>query len=147
MNSVQGAAIVIAGLMFSVATPADAAKRYFPEKPGAAPFSQAVLADDTLYVAGMLGLDPNTGQAPADPKVEIRLVMDSVKRTVESAGFKMDDIVNVQIFCTDLSLYDAFNEIYRTYFTGRMPARAFIGTDKLLRGARFEVIATAEKDD
>jgi 2-iminobutanoate/2-iminopropanoate deaminase len=135
------------GFVFSVAAvAADGARRYVPEKAGTAPFSQGVIVGNTLYLAGMLGLDPKTGQAPADPKVEIKLVMDAVKQAVELSGYKMDDLVSVQIFCTDLTLYDAFNEIYRTYFQGRFPARAFLGTDKLLRGARFEVMGIAVKD-
>jgi 2-iminobutanoate/2-iminopropanoate deaminase len=109
------------------------------------PFSTSVLAGNTLYVSGTLGLDPKTGQVPADVKVEIRNVLDSVKGAVEAAGYKMDDLVNVQIFCTDLALYDQFNAIYRTYFNGKFPARAFIGTDKLLRGAHFEVMGIAVK--
>lgn len=107
------------------------------------PFSDAVLAGDTLYVAGHLGIDPHTGSAPTDPAAEARLVMDAVKRTVESAGLTLDDLVSVTIYCTDLQLYDSFNATYRTYFHVHYPARAFIGTDKLLRGAHFEVQGVA----
>jgi len=109
------------------------------------PFSDAVLAGETLYVAGHLGVDPHTGNAPADPAAEAHLVMDAVKRTVESAGLTMDDLVSVTVFCTDLKLYDTFNATYRTYFHGHYPARAFIGTDKLLRGGHFEVQGVAIK--
>jgi enamine deaminase RidA (YjgF/YER057c/UK114 family) len=55
----------------------------------------------------------------------------------------MDDLVSVQIFCPDLSLYEKFNEVYRTYFTKDFPARAFIGSGPLLRGGRFEAQGTA----
>ena len=81
------------------------------------PFSDAVLAGDTLYVAGHLGIDPHTGSAPADAAAEARLVMDAVKHTLESAGLTLDDLVS--------------------------PARAFIGSDKLLRSAHFEVQGVA----
>ena len=57
----------------------------------------------------------------------------------------MDDLVSVQIFCSDLSLYDEFNAIYRTYFKKGFPARAFIGNGPVLRGGRFEVQGTAVK--
>lgn len=109
------------------------------------PFSPAVLVKDTLYLAGTLGVD-KAGTIPPDAKVEIKNILDSMKQTIESAGLKMDDLVSVQIFCTDLGLYDSFNEIYRTYFHGHFPARAFLGTDKLLRGAHFEVMGIAVKD-
>ena len=109
------------------------------------PFSDAVLAGETLYVAGHIGLDAHTGNAPADPAAEAHLVMDAVKHTVESAGLTMDDFVSVTVYCTDLKLYDTFNAIYRSYFHGHYPARAFIGTDKLLRGGHFEVQGVAIK--
>jgi 2-iminobutanoate/2-iminopropanoate deaminase len=127
---------------------AGAASRSYVEHPlpaGTAPlpFSDAVLAGDTLYVAGHLGIDARSGNAAADPAAEARLVMEAVKRTVESAGLKLDDLVSVTVYCTDLGLYDTFNTVYRGYFHGHFPARAFIGTDKLLRGAHFEVQAVA----
>lgn len=107
------------------------------------PFSDAVLSGDTLYVAGHLGLDPHTGNAPADPATEARLVMEAVKHTVESAGLGMQDLVSVTVYCTDLQLYDTFNAVYRGYFHAHYPSRAFIGADKLLRGAHFEVQGVA----
>ena len=109
------------------------------------PFSDAVLAGNTLYIAGHIGLDPKTNQAPADAELEAHLVMDGIKKTVENAGFTMDDIVSVQIFCTDLKLYDTFNNVYKTYFRGDYPARAFIGTDKILRNGHYEVLGIAVK--
>jgi len=57
----------------------------------------------------------------------------------------MDDLVSVQVFCPDLSLYDKFNAVYRSYFTKDFPARAFIGSGPLLRGAHFEAQAIAVK--
>lgn len=116
--------------------------------PGAAPlpFSDAVMTGDTLYVAGHLGIDARTGNAAADPDAEARLVMDAVKHTVEAARLNMDDLVSVTVFCTDLGLYDSFNAVYRTYFHGHFPARAFIGVDKLLRGAHFEVMGIAVRE-
>jgi 2-iminobutanoate/2-iminopropanoate deaminase len=109
------------------------------------PFSDAVLSGDTLYVAGHLGLDPRTGNAVADPAAEAAQVLDAVRHTLERAGFSMDDFVSVTVFCTDLALYDTFNDVYQKYFHGHHPARAFIGADKLIRGAHFEVLGVAVK--
>jgi 2-iminobutanoate/2-iminopropanoate deaminase len=109
------------------------------------PFSEAVLAGNTLYLAGHVGIDPKTGKPGATAEEEARLVMESLKRTVETAGLSMDDIVSVQVFCSDVSVYDSFNSVYRTYFHGNFPARAFIGSGKLLFGARFEVQGIAVK--
>ncbi|HEX4410894.1 MAG TPA: RidA family protein, partial [Xanthobacteraceae bacterium] len=82
---------------------------------------------------------------PADAEAEVHLVMDSVKQTLERAGLTMSDLVSVTIYCTDLDLYDKFNVIYRTYFPGHYPSRAFIGVAKLVRGARFEIAGVAVK--
>lgn len=109
------------------------------------PFSEGVLVGNTLYIAGHIGLDPKTALAPADAEAEAHLVMDAIKKTVESAGLSMDDVVSVQIFCTDLKLYDTFNAVYKTYFHGDFPARAFIGVDKLLRNGHYEVMGIAVK--
>lgn len=107
------------------------------------PFSHGVLAGDTFYLAGSLGLDPATGQPPSDVEQEIRLVLDDVQKKLALAGLTMDELVSVQVFCPDLALYDTFNRIYRGYFQGDFPARAFLGSGPLLRGARFEVNGVA----
>jgi 2-iminobutanoate/2-iminopropanoate deaminase len=111
--------------------------------PAGPPISDAVLVGNTLYISGMLGLDPKSNRAPEDPQIEAKLVMERVKKTVESAGLAMDDIVSIQVFCTDLALYDTFNNVYRAYFPQGFPARAFLGAAALVRGAHFEVLGIA----
>jgi 2-iminobutanoate/2-iminopropanoate deaminase len=156
MKTIARVMMIAAGMLAPLAlSAADKDRNYVVLEPTAArsqlPFSDAVQAGNALYVAGTLGLDPKTlgdmktAHVPDDAAEEAKLVMEAVKHTVEGAGYKMDDFVSVQIFCTDLALYGAFNDIYRTYFHGHFPARAFIGVDKLVRGARFEVMGTAVK--
>jgi 2-iminobutanoate/2-iminopropanoate deaminase len=112
--------------------------------PGVGPaFSGAVMAGDTLYVSGTTDMDRTTGRPPTDPKVGAKIVMDNIKRTVEGAGLTMDDLTWVQIFATNLDHYAAFNEVYRTYFKGPLPARAFLGAGSLLGNANFEVMGIA----
>ena len=109
------------------------------------PFSHAVVAGNTIYVAGTLGLDSETGRPPADAKAEARLALDGIKGKLALAGADMNDLVSVQVFCPELSLYDDFNAVYATYFDGAYPARAFVGSGPLLRGSRFEINAIAVK--
>ena len=140
--------VVVLFLVFCVA--AGAADRKYIVKPRSGdrkglPFSEGVLVGKTLYIAGHIGLDPKTNMPPASAEEEARLVMEGIKQTVESAGLSMDDVVSMQIFCTDLKLYDTFNGIYRTYFQGDYPARAFLGAANLLRGGRYEVMGVAVK--
>jgi 2-iminobutanoate/2-iminopropanoate deaminase len=108
------------------------------------PFSGAILAGNTLYLSGRIGVDPKTGKAPAEVDQEIKLLLDRVKATLAQAGMGMDDLVYVQIACTDLSLYDKFNAAYRSYFTTKdLPGREFIGAASLLRRGHFELQAIA----
>ena len=108
------------------------------------PFSGAVLIGDTLYLSGTIGLDENN-EVPDDPAEEARLVMNSIKANIEAAGMTMDDIVVIQVFCSDVIHYQAFNDVYRTFFTKEFPARAFLGAGTLLFNARFEVQGIAVK--
>jgi 2-iminobutanoate/2-iminopropanoate deaminase len=109
-------------------------------------FSAAVEANGTLYISGTTdGVDPATGQKPADARIGAKVVMDNIKRTVEAAGYTMDDITWLQVFASDLKDYATFNEVYRTFFKGPLPARAFIGAGSLLGNAHFEVMGIAVK--
>jgi 2-iminobutanoate/2-iminopropanoate deaminase len=110
-----------------------------------APFSDAILAGNTLYLAGRIGLDPKTGKAPDKIEDEIKILLDGEKEVLAQAGMSMDDLVYVQLSCTDLALFDKFNAIYKTYFTKDFPAREFIGAASLLRGGHFELQAIAVK--
>jgi enamine deaminase RidA (YjgF/YER057c/UK114 family) len=107
------------------------------------PFSNAVLVGDTLYLAGDIGIDPATGAPPPKIEDEVRLVMDSMKARLELVGMSMNDLVMVEVHCPDLSLYEQFNDVYRTYFTDHFPARAFLGSGPLLLEGHFEVTGVA----
>lgn len=109
------------------------------------PISDAVLVGNTLYLSGNGGIDFETMEVPEDPKEEARLLMENVKRTLALADMTLSDLVSVTIYCPDLSLYGQFNEVYRSYFDGEYPARAFVGSGKLLFGMRFEIQAIAVK--
>jgi 2-iminobutanoate/2-iminopropanoate deaminase len=114
-----------------------------PSRTDTLPYSDGVLVGDTLFLAGRIGIDPQTGKPPEDVEKEIRLLLDGMKTILKEANMTMDDLVSVQVFCPDLSLYEKFNEIYRTYFVKNFPARAFIGSGPLLRGGRFEAQGVA----
>lgn len=119
-----------------------AAKRVHFSPPagfGPLPFSNGVLVGDTFYMSGHLGMDPATKKIPADVGQEIRFMLDSFRRTLSRAALAMEDLVFVQVFCSDVSLFDQFNSVYRAYFSRDFPARAFIGSGPLLFGAHFEI--------
>jgi 2-iminobutanoate/2-iminopropanoate deaminase len=137
------AMLLAAGLVLAPlgAAAAESGVTHFPASPlpsgASAPYSAAVKAGDTLYVAGI------TDRGGATPTESAQRVMESIKRSVEAGGLTMDDLVWVQVFSSNLADYDAFNTVYRTYFKGPMPARAYLGVDHLLGNARFEVMGIA----
>jgi len=105
-----------------------------------------VLVGDTLYLSGRIGIDPATGMAPADPDQELRLLFEGFKAVLDQAGMTFDDLVWVQVFSPDVSLWDRFNTEYLKHFSkDRLPARAFLGSGPLLKGGRFEMMGTAVK--
>jgi len=106
------------------------------------PFSPGLELGDTLYVSGHLGLGADN-KAPADAEQEATAVLASIAATLKEAGMTLDDLVYVEIYCTDLSLYKTFNKVYAAAFHAPYPARDFIGVKELLFGAHFEVMGIA----
>ncbi|MFZ0333413.1 MAG: Rid family hydrolase [Candidatus Acidiferrales bacterium] len=127
--------------------PSTPKRSYFgaPAEYGPMPFSNGVMAGDTFYMSGHIGFDAATKKVPADAEQEARLVLDAFRETLSRAKLSMGDLVFVQVFCSDVSLFDKFNAVYRTYFSGEFPTRAFLGSGPLLFGARFEVQGIAVK--
>jgi 2-iminobutanoate/2-iminopropanoate deaminase len=139
-------AILTASGMFSQVTMQPTRKAFKLDASSPLPFSDAILSGNTLYLSGRIGLDPKTGKAPEKIEDEIKLLLDGEKEVLAQAGMSMDDLVYVQIACTDLSLYEKFNAIYKSYFTSKdLPAREFIGAGSLLRGGHFELQSIAVK--
>lgn len=114
-------------------------RRQFIKLDPKAPFSHGVLLGGTLYLSGRIGLDKETGKIPEDIESEVRNLMEEVRAILAKAGMTMDNLVYVQVFSTDVSLWERFNSVYTTFFDGDLPARAFIGSGPLLFGAHFEI--------
>ena len=151
LTVLAAAAVAIAGATATVlaqASQSAPARRYTAPRTAAdatqPPFSGAVLVGNTLYLSGEIGTDDNR-RVPDTAEAEAKAVLDKVQASLKAAGMTMDDLVSVQIFCSDVRHYDAFNGVYRTYFKKEFPARAFIGSGALLFGARFEVQGIAVK--
>jgi 2-iminobutanoate/2-iminopropanoate deaminase len=139
-SSVSFAAVLLA------ASAAVSAQSPAPGVPAGAPLRPAVHAGNTLYISGSLDRDPS-GKVGSTPEESAKFVLDNIKKELEDAGYTMDDLVQVQIFCTDLSYFQAFNPIYKSYFKDqtKLPARAFLGVKELLGGGHFEVMGIAVK--
>jgi len=110
------------------------------------PFSDAVLAGDTLYLAGRIGIDPETGMTPASLDEELRLLFQGFTAILAEERMTMDDLVWGQVFSPDISLWERFNSAYVKRFARDLPARAFVGSGPLLRHGRFEMIGNCRAE-
>ncbi|MGA9570609.1 MAG: RidA family protein [Candidatus Acidiferrales bacterium] len=124
-------------------------RQYIPPPGGMGdlPFSNAVIAGNTVYLAGHIGFDPAARKLPDDIEQEARFVLEGVRDTLTRSGLTMQDVVSLTVFCPELSLYEHFNSVYRKFFHTPFPARAFIGSGPLLFGAHFEIQAIAVKPE
>jgi 2-iminobutanoate/2-iminopropanoate deaminase len=104
------------------------------------PYSQAILAGNTLYLAGQIAMDPSTGEmAQGGIEAETRQVMENLRAVLEAAGSSFRDVVQTQVFLADLADFATMNEIYRSYLSEPYPVRATVQVAALPRGARVEI--------
>lgn len=115
------------------------------EFPTGRPFSPGILADGTLYVAGQVGQDLKTGKIPEDFEAEVRLCLDNIGLVLKDAGMSFDDAVAVQVYLTDIGLFQRMNAVYTSYFKEPRPARTTVAVAKLVGTARIEITVTARK--
>lgn len=114
----------------------------------AGPYSQAVVANGMIYVAGQVGRNPGTRElASGGTAAECKQVMENIKAILQEAGTGMSAIVNTTIYLTDVNDFAEVNKIYGSYFAGNFPARTTVGVAALPGGSHIEiaVIALAEE--
>ena len=123
-------------------------RRYInlPNRAPSLPFSDAVLVGDTLYISGRIGIDPATGEAPESIDAELELLFGGFRAVLRQAGMTMDDLVWVQVYSPDVSLWEQFNAAYVKLFSREFPARAFLGSGTLLLKGHFEMLGIAVKN-
>ena len=96
------------------------------------PFSPAVQSSDgTLYVSGQIGRDLKSGKVPTDFEAEVRQVLDNVGVILKEAKMNYTDVVAVNVYLTDMDLFQKMNGVYITYFKENRPARTTVGVSKL----------------
>ena len=142
------ASLVLAAAVHATAFAQDTRRYITPSSAadaGSRPFSGAVEVGKTLYLSGDIGLDETGKKVPASVEAEAQILLGNIQRTLKEAGYTMDDLVTVTVYCSDVKHYDTFNKVYRTYFKKEFPARASIGAGTLLFNARFEMQGIAVK--
>ncbi|WP_291297777.1 RidA family protein [Elioraea sp.] len=118
-----------------------------PRAPAAiGPYSQAIMAGNTLYLAGQIAIDPATNQVKAGTiEEETKLVLDNLKAVLEAAGMTMANVVSTTVFMADLNEFPRMNGVYATYFPANPPARATVQVARLPRDVKIEIAAIAVK--
>ncbi len=130
------AKITVLGMSLALAAPVAQAE----DAQAKLPFSKAVRVGDMLYLSGELGAKPGTMElVPGGIGPETRQTMDNIKATLEANGSDLDHVVKCLVMMADIKEWAAMNEVYRTYFTDRFPARSAMGASGLALGARVEI--------
>ena len=103
------------------------------------PYSQAIKVGNTVYLSGQIPLDPATMEVAEGFEAQVCRVFDNLSAVAEAAGGKLQDIVKLNIFLTDLGNFAKVNEIMERYFEKPSPARAAIGVAALPKGVPVEM--------
>ena len=109
-----------------------------------APYSAGARAGNTVYVSGVLALgEGGVVLHPGDVAAQTRVVLDTIRTTLEAAGATLADVAMNHIFLVDLADYAAFNTVYAEYFPGPKPARYCLRCDLVKPGCLVEIAAVA----
>lgn len=111
-----------------------------------APYSQAILAGNTLYVSGQIAIDPYSGTLVSGGAIaQSRQVMHNIKAILKEEGMDFSHVVKCSIFLSDMTLYKEVNEVYGTYFDSAPPAREAMAVKGLPMGVDVEISCIAVK--
>ncbi len=118
-----------------------------PQAPAAiGPYSQAIVAGNTVYVSGQLPIDAKTGEfAGEDVQAQTRQSLENIQAILKEEGLTMADVCKTTVLLADIKDFAAMNEIYAEFFTAPYPARAAFQVAALPKGAKVEIEAIASK--
>ena len=118
-----------------------------PNVPAAiGPYSQAIVAGNTVYVSGQLPIDPSTGEFKEGCiRCKTRQSLLNIKNILAAEGLTMKNVVKVTVLLTDINDFAAVNEVYADFFEAPFPARSAFAVAALPKGAPIEIEAIAVK--
>jgi len=108
-----------------------------------APYNQAIVAGELVFVAGQLGLAPGETAVEGDIGRQTEQALANLAAILEAAGSSMDKLVKTSVFLADLADFQGMNEVYATRVGDRPPARSTFQVAKLPSGALVEIEAVA----
>jgi 2-iminobutanoate/2-iminopropanoate deaminase len=110
------------------------------------PYSQAILANKTLYTSGQIAIDPTNNQLVIkDIKSETKQVMMNLKAVLKAAEMDFSNVVKCTIFLKNMDQYKEINEVYKTFFKKNPPAREAVQVSELPKSVNIEISAIAVK--
>ncbi|MDE0420687.1 MAG: RidA family protein [Gammaproteobacteria bacterium] len=105
-------------------------------------YSQALVVDGTVYLSGQIPLDPESMQIVAGGfRREVEQVLANLRAVASASGGRLEDIVKLTVYLTDLNDFETVNEVMAREFRKPYPARAAVQVAALPRGARVEIDA------
>jgi 2-iminobutanoate/2-iminopropanoate deaminase len=108
------------------------------------PYSQAIVADGTVYTAGQVALDPQSGALVGQTVSEqTEQVLKNLAAVLAASGSSLGQVVKTTVFLADMADFAAMNEVYARHFGGHRPARSTVQAAGLPKGARVEIDAIA----
>lgn len=110
------------------------------------PYSQAVLAGNTLFASGQIAINPATGKLEmASIEIETEQVMQNIKAVLEEANMYFENIVKCSIFLSSMDSFSKVNEVYGKYFPLNPPARETVEVSCLPKSVNVEISFIAIK--
>jgi 2-iminobutanoate/2-iminopropanoate deaminase len=109
------------------------------------PFSDGVIAGNTLYIAGQEGTDSSNKLVAGGIDAETKAALDNIEKVLKAAGFELKDVVSVTVYLADIHDFPAMNKVYKSVLPDPKPARATIQAAALVNDARVEIAAIAVK--
>lgn len=109
------------------------------------PFSDGIVAGNTLYIAGQQGLDASGKLVPGGIGPETKATLETIEKVAKAAGFELSDIVSVNVYLADINEFGEMNKIYKAFLPDPKPARTTIQAGALVNQARIEISAIAVK--
>jgi len=111
------------------------------------PYSQAIVADGTVYCAGQIGLDPATGELAEGLEAQAERALRNLTAVLDAAGATLADVVKTTIFLADMGDFATVNAIYATFMPDPPPARSTVAVSGLPKGALVEIEAIARRSE
>lgn len=109
------------------------------------PYSQGIVAGNTVYVSGQIPVDPATGEFPEGIEAQTAQSLKNMTAILAENGMTLDNVVKTTVFLADINDFAAMNGVYGQFFKEPYPARSAVQVAKLPKNAPIEIECIAVK--